>query len=862
MKEQAIHVMMEKSETGTKEVINIDCNIQSIAPKPANTTTGDTTNQSRLEQMISGPCTDLLRAILTVHTPPSDLLNQIPSLKKTLDQHYKNQCKEVEKKLKRDNDYSDFDITLLYFVLRNLCGFEQEFNRRMSEKTPSGETVIEIIEKLRKMKNDIKSHKPNNSTSLSDYESQCDDIVKIVQDLNKYSGNDRNYKRAVCMLKIVSMDPDERKHLEGNIEEIKDRRLTWIEMITSKELANLFRSFNVCFGMDYQRCSFDCKDLLENLKGQLTSLSEKVVLTKEGDLTTDAKLFRVLVFEVKVHFDEKEYCVLEKGYRTKDFFEANDNHQARVIFITSNYISIVKAKLAVYRKYRDAIKDNNIFLHHEFEDIDEVAKFTASERLSSYCDFFESAIHSLKENDYIENKPKGKSFRTLEIDRRWRDWVDKEVLKMAGYEQNCSATLDETKQRDQNLEKELTKILRQLQEFKAKILPTDQNELIEECRKGEIVRNSSELRRNKNFAMYIVGHRGDKNPVAKVFLRKDDEEDKQLFKRCCNVLEGMTFEYVNLENYRPEDEQMIKSKTAIDVTNRTNLREFVLGNTDQIMARYSTITGVDMYQDEKKGPLGIVLYILDSTLIPFGEKPLPTDLGGWPCIFKEGLAVLKTGCNICKCSEHIKAGCSIGIPFNPESGSVGFFVEPKESTLNTFEFGFLTASHVAVADFQNLYQKLLSDHPLSEKKHPIVHPSWEDGGGTSNEVGEVFESFIGNYGPNENGLDLAVVKLNNVNEEGKKETLEVVKEDDLNIGERIKVMKCGKSTGTTYGTLSSCNFSVRVSEPLCSDKYFIFKNCYAVINNKQEKPFLGEGDSGSGVFVVDQDKALGIAFLV
>lgn len=93
-----------------------------------------------------------------------------------------------------------------------------------------------------------------------------------------------------------------------------DRRLTWIEMITSKELANLFRSFNVCFGMDYQRCSFDCKDLLENLKGQLTSLSEKVVLTKEGDLTTDAKLFRVLVFEVKVHFDEKEYCVLEKVY--------------------------------------------------------------------------------------------------------------------------------------------------------------------------------------------------------------------------------------------------------------------------------------------------------------------------------------------------------------------------------------------------------------------------------------------------------------------------------------------------------------------------------------------------------------------
>lgn len=290
--------------------------------------------------------------------------------------------------------------------------------------------------------------------------------------------------------------------------------------------------------------------------------------------------------------------------------------------------------------------------------------------------------------------------------------------------------------------------------------------VIEECRKGEIVQNSSELRKNENIVRYIVGHRSDKNPIAKVFLRKDDEEAKQLFERCCNVLEGMKFEYVNIENFCPVDEQMIKLRSAIDVMGRKKLREFVSENTDQIMARYSTIIGVDMQEDEAQGPLSIVLYSLDKTLVPFGEKPLPTNLGGWPCIFKESIAVLKTGCNICKCSEHIKAGCSIGIPFHPVSGSVGFFVEPKQNKSNTFEIGFLTASHVAVADFQNLYQKLLSGHPLSEKKHLIVHPSWEDGDRISNVVGEVFESFIGNYGQNENGLDLAVVKMNNFKEEG------------------------------------------------------------------------------------------------
>lgn len=70
---------------------------------------------------------------------------------------------------------------------------------------------------------------------------------------------------------------------------------------------------------------------------------------------------------------------------------------------------------------------------------------------------------------------------------------------MAGYEQNCSATLDETKQRDQNLEKELTKILRQLQEFKAKILPTDQNE----CKNTILVHFDKKKMLNKTETMIL-----------------------------------------------------------------------------------------------------------------------------------------------------------------------------------------------------------------------------------------------------------------------------------------------------------------------------------------------------------------------
>lgn len=55
---------------------------------------------------------------------------------------------------------------------------------------------------------------------------------------------------------------------------------------------------------------------------------------------------------------------------------------------------------------------------------------------------------------------------------------------------------------------------------------------------------------------------------------------------------------------------------------------------------------------------------------------------------------------------------------------------------------------------------------LSEGKHPIVHPSWQDNGHMDNAVGQVIESFCGNYGPRQIGLDFALVRAIGFREEG------------------------------------------------------------------------------------------------
>lgn len=86
-------------------------------------------------------------------------------------------------------------------------------------------------------------------------------------------------------------------------------------------------------------------------------------------------------------------------------------------------------------------------------------------------------------------------------------------------------------------------------------------------------------------------------------------------------------------------------------------------------------------------------------------------------------------------------------------------------------------------------------------------------------------------------------------------TLTAIGFDDLNTNEKIKVRKTGRTTGRTDGYLKDTIPSVRV-------KNFKFQNCYHVVNI-DDTIFFKEGDSGSGVFLIEDEeitKPVGIAF--
>lgn len=78
-----------------------------------------------------------------------------------------------------------------------------------------------------------------------------------------------------------------------------------------------------------------------------------------------------------------------------------------------------------------------------------------------------------------------------------------------------------------------------------------------------------------------------------------------------------------------------------------------------------------------------------------------------------------------------------------------------------------------------------------------------------------------------------------------------------------KVTKTGRTSRKTTGSLVDHSLSFQINKSFPIKGWFCFNNCYAIENNTADQPFFEPGDSGSGVYVIDNKntlKPLGIAF--
>lgn len=77
-------------------------------------------------------------------------------------------------------------------------------------------------------------------------------------------------------------------------------------------------------------------------------------------------------------------------------FDMEEDTRVRVILIRSQSLPVVSSKLYAYKNFKHVIHEKGIFLQHEYEDFDDLAKLIAYRLFSLFCSSIESIVNAFK----------------------------------------------------------------------------------------------------------------------------------------------------------------------------------------------------------------------------------------------------------------------------------------------------------------------------------------------------------------------------------------------------------------------------------------------------------------------------------
>ncbi|XP_056003316.1 uncharacterized protein LOC125662470 isoform X2 [Ostrea edulis] len=186
---------------------------------------------AKLGMAINEVLTQTYRDILKMEVSPNDVYNRVRAspiyLKLRTDQ-------ELLLKDANSSGYDDFDITLMYTLLRNICSKIPHPTKGWggSSLPAAGDnTVGDDIERIRLIRNHVYGHSNSASISQAEFDKNWSKIDDVCRRLRSYSG--KNYMGS---LKNITSQCLEKEHEGAVIAKMKDewkRYQSILEMITS-----------------------------------------------------------------------------------------------------------------------------------------------------------------------------------------------------------------------------------------------------------------------------------------------------------------------------------------------------------------------------------------------------------------------------------------------------------------------------------------------------------------------------------------------------------------------------------------------------------------------------------------------------
>ena len=198
------------------------------------TTAKENENYARLSRAIVDLMTFVLREILTLYILPTDVERKALPFGSTKLKNLRAEQWDLIHKA-NINGYTDFDITLLYALLRNLCTSVQKPSTKWGRNDlPQGSEVTlgDDIERIRIVKNCLQSHTP--TTVLND--SEFEDYWKILRGvcIRLDLLFNRKYTDDLDKLKTICMDSALQKTYSDNLKLLIDREHENFSEITTQ----------------------------------------------------------------------------------------------------------------------------------------------------------------------------------------------------------------------------------------------------------------------------------------------------------------------------------------------------------------------------------------------------------------------------------------------------------------------------------------------------------------------------------------------------------------------------------------------------------------------------------------------------
>lgn len=178
------------------------------------------------------------------------------------------------------------------------------------------------------------------------------------------------------------------------------------------------------------------------------------------------------------------------------------------------------------------------------------------------------------------------------------------------------------------------------------------------------------------------------------------------------------YEIVHVNNdFRNKSSDLEESESSLEKNERKKMQGVIGNMKDRILALHSNVVGLGVgYMPRKWYKPCFVLYCVDKSLVPFGEKALPYELEGYPVELRDDYVMFGH-------AQFPEDRRNESTTFLSNDGSAHLRVKSRRKNASLFENRFLTPALVAPT-FVELYKigALLAENPFSKRTREDVDP--------------------------------------------------------------------------------------------------------------------------------------------